>query len=234
MARTSAPARKPSPWTVFRVSVTRDLAVAWRHLHEGTHPLLFFILTVSLFPLAAGPDPVFLRQLAPGILWIAALLSTLLVLDSLFRTEYEDGTLEQILTSAHPVVLIVLAKVAAHWILSALPLVAVSVFLGMMLNLPAHAYPAMVLSLLVGTPAMSLIGAIGAGLTVGLRRRGLLLALIVMPLYVPILIFGAHAVQSSIVQANWVSPLLLLGAILVLSLTLAPFALVAALKTSLH
>ena len=234
MTRPSALAQPPSPWTVFMVSVSRDLAVAWRHLHEGTQPILFFILTVSLFPLAVGPDPNFLQQLAPGIIWIAALLSTLLVLDSLFRTEYEDGTLEQILTSAHPVVLIVLAKVTAHWVLSGLPLIAVSVFLGVMLNLPTQAYPVMVLSLLVGTPAMSLIGAIGAGLTVGLRRRGLLLTLIAMPLYVPILIFGAHAIQSSMLQANWESPLLLMAAILVLSLTLAPFALVAALKISLN
>ena len=219
---------------VFRVIVSRDIAVAFRHLSEIFHPVLFFIITVSLFPMAVSPDPVFLQKLAPGIIWVVALLATLLALDGIFRSEYEDGTLELLVLSPHPLPALIMAKVLAHWIITGLPLILVSIMLGIMLNLPSSAFFPMILSLLLGTPAMSIIGAIGAALTVALHKSGVLLTLIIMPLFVPILIFGSSAIQAAAMQSSWAGQLYLLGAILVLCITLAPFAIATAVKISLN
>jgi heme exporter protein B len=219
---------------VFRIIVSRDIAVAFRHLSEILHPVLFFIITVSLFPMAVSPDPLFLQKLAPGIIWVVALLATLLALDGIFRSEYEDGTLELLVLSPHPLPVLVMAKVLAHWIITGLPLIVVSVMLGIMLNLPSSAFFAMILSLLLGTPAMSIIGSIGAALTVALHKSGVLLTLIIMPLFVPILIFGTSAIQAAAMQNPWAGQLYLLAAILALCITLAPFAIAAALKISLN
>ena len=220
--------------TVFLGTVSRDIAIAFRHFNAVFHPLLFFIITVSLFPLALSPEPMLLQKLAPGIIWIAALLATLLALDGLFRSEYEDGTLELLLLSPHPLPVLVVAKVCAHWTISGLPLILIAFLLAMMLNLPTYAFPAVIMSLLLGTPTMSMIGAIGAALTLGLRNSGVLLTLIIMPLYVPILIFGSSAIQSAVLHTPWSGQIYLLGAILILCLTLAPFAIATALKISLN
>ncbi len=227
-------ANKNTLTATFLVMLSRDIAIAFRHFGEIFHPLLFFIITVSLFPLAISPEPMFLQKLAPGIIWVAALLATLLALDGMFRSEYEDGTLELLVLSPHPLPMLVIAKVCAHWLISGLPLLLMAVLLAVMLNLPAYAFSAMLLSLLLGTSAMSMIGAIGAALTVGLRKSGMLLTLIVMPLYVPILIFGSAAIQAAVLQITWSPPIYLLGAIGVLCLTLAPFAIASALKISLN
>lgn len=217
----------------FRATVLRELSIAWRHSGEIIQPLVFYVLIVSLFPLAISPDPKFLQSLAPGIIWIAALLSGLLVLDNIFRTDFENGTLEQIATSSHSPLVLLSGKILAHWIASGLPLLPVAAMLGAFLNLAPQAYIPMLLGLLIGTPAMSLIGAIGAALTVGLRRRNLLLTLIVLPLLIPILIFGTSATYSATMNQPWSAQLYFLGAILALSLTLAPLAVAASLKISL-
>ncbi len=217
----------------FLAILSSDIAIAFRHFNAVFHPLLFFVITISLFPLAISPEPLFLQKLAPGIIWVAALLATLLALDGIFRSEYEDGTLELLLLSPHPLAVLVTAKVCAHWLISGLPLILIAVLLAIMLNLPASAFVAMLLSLLLGTPAMSMIGAIGAALIVGLRKSGVLLTLIIMPLYIPILIFGSSAIQAAVLQATWSGQVYLLAAILVLCLTLAPFAIATALKISL-
>lgn len=220
--------------TTFLVIVSTNIAIAFRHFNAVFHPLLFFIIIVSLFPLAISPEPIFLQKLAPGIIWVAALLATLLALDGIFRSEYEDGTLELLVLSPHPLSVLVTAKVCAHWLITGLPLILIAILLAIMLNLPASAFSAMLLSLLLGTPAMSMIGAIGAALTVGVRKSGVLLTLIIMPLYVPILIFGSSAIQAAALQTPWSGQIYLLAAILVLCLTLAPFAIATALKISLN
>ncbi|WP_423911057.1 heme exporter protein CcmB [Candidatus Spongiihabitans sp.] len=214
--------------------VCRDVAIAFRHFNEIFHPALFFIITVSLFPLAISPQPMFLQKLAPGIIWVAALLATLLALDGIFRSEYEDGTLELLVLSPHPLPILVVAKVCSHWLITGLPLILIAMGLGIMLNLPGSAFLAMLLSLLLGTPAMSMIGAIGAALTVGLRKSGVLLTLIIIPLYLPVLIFGSSAIQAAALQTNWAGQIYLLAAILILCLTLAPFAIAAAVRISLN
>ncbi|WP_424945869.1 heme exporter protein CcmB [Candidatus Spongiihabitans sp.] len=228
------PQQSNSLTAVFLAIVCRDLAIAHRHLNAVFHPVLFFIITVSLFPLAISPEPMFLQKLAPGIIWVAALLATLLALDGIFRSEYEDGTLELLALCPHPLFILATAKVCAHWLITGLPLIVIALGLGMMLNLPASAFSAMLLSLLLGTPTMSMIGAIGAALTVGARKSGALLALIVLPLYVPVLIFGASAIQAAAAQTNWAGQIYFLAAILMLCLTLAPFAIAAALRISLN
>lgn len=219
---------------IFCSLICRDLAIAFRHLNEIFHPLLFFIIIVSLFPLAVGTEPMLLQKLAPGIIWVVALLATLLALDGIFRSEYEDGTLELLVLSPLPLPILVVAKVCSHWLISGLPLLLIALGLGAMLNLPASAFFAMWLSLLLGTPALSMLGAIGAALTVGIRKSGVLLTLIIMPLYVPVLIFGSSAIQAAALQTNWSGQIYLLAAILILCLTLAPFAIAAALRISLN
>ena len=217
-------------WSLFK----RDFLIAYRNQGELLQPMMFFLIVVALFPLAIDPDPGFLQQIAPGAIWVAALLSTMLALEGMFRSDYEDGTLEQLLLSPHPLSALVMAKVLVHWLVSGLPLIIISPLLALILNLPFHAYGTLILSLLIGTPAMSLIGAIGVALTVAIKRGGILLTLLVIPLFIPILIFGAGAVKTVSLGIDANGHLLLLGSLLMLCATLAPIAISTALKISLN
>lgn len=217
-------------WAMFR----RDLLLLLRQRGEVLHHLLFFLLVITLFPLGTRPAPELLREVAPALLWIAALLSALLSLQRLFRPDLEDGTLEQLLLSPQPLALLVLAKVAAYWLGGGLIFVLLGPLLGVLLGVPATAIPVIMLSLLLGTPVLGLVGAIGVALTLGLPRAGLLLSLLIFPLYVPVLIFGAGAMQAAIDGLPAAGPLYLLAALLVLSLTLAPLAVAAALRIALE
>jgi heme exporter protein B len=187
-----------------------------------------------LFPLGVSPESSFLAQLAPGVIWVAALLASLLSVDGIFRSDFDDGSLEQMLVSPRPLLLIVLAKVVNHWLISGFCLALTSPILALMLFLPSDGVSALILSLLLGTPTLSLIGAIGAALTVGLRKGGILISLLVLPLYIPVLIFGASSVQAASIGLPIDGYLALLAAMLALSLVLAPFAIVAALKISIR
>ena len=218
----------------FIALLRRDFTLAYRRRGELLRPLLFFVISVSLFALAAGPDPALLGQLAPAVIWVSALLSTLLALDGVFRSDYEDGALEHLLLSPHPPSVLALAKTLAHWLLGGAPLLLVAPLLAVMLNLPERALPALLLSLLLGTPALSLVGAIGVALTLAARASGMLLALLALPLYVPVLIFGAGAVHAAAFGGDVGAHLLLLGALLLLALALAPLTIVAALRASLN
>jgi len=217
----------------FSILLQRDLKLAYRHRAELANPLLFFVLVVSLFPLGVSPESKVLQQLAPGVIWVAALLAAMLSLESLFRSDFNDGALEQLTLTSHPLSLLVLAKIAAHWLVSGLPLIILAPLLGVLLFLPAHAMPTLLATLALGTPVLSLIGAIGMALTVGLQRGGVLLSLLVLPLYIPILIFAANAVQSAAMGLDVAGLLYFLGAMLMLALTLAPLATAAALRISL-
>jgi heme exporter protein B len=217
---------------LFKQTFKRDLTLAFRRKSELVNPLIFFLIVASLFPIGVSPEPNFLSQLAPGLVWVAALLATLLSMETLFKSDYEDGSLEQLLLSPQPVFLVVLSKVLAHWLLSGLALTLVAPLLGVMLFLPSEGMPGLMLSLLLGTPTLSLIGAIGAALTVGLRRGGVLISLLVLPLYIPVLIFGSSAVQAAVTGLPLDGYLALLGAMLALALALAPIAAGAALRIS--
>ena len=221
-------------WQAAYVLLRRDLLLAFRHRSELVNPLLFFLIVVSLFALSLEPDPKVLATIGPGVIWVAALLATMLSLDSIFRADFEDGTLEQLVLSPQPVALLALTKVLAHWLVSGLPLMLMSPLLGLLMNLPAEAMPALLATLAVGTPVLSLIGAIGVALTVALRRSGVLLSLLVLPLYIPVLIFGSSAVADAAAGLPYEGPLLLIGAVLLLTLTLAPLAIAAALRISLE
>jgi len=210
----------------------RDLAMAFRRRSEVFNPLLFFVIVVTLFPLGVSPEREFLSQIAPGVLWVAALLATLLSMDTLFRSDFDDGSLEQLLLSPQPLFLLVLAKVLVHWLITGLPLILITPLLALMLFVPDESMEILVLTLVLGTPLLSLIGAIGAGLTVGLRKGGLLLSLLILPLYIPVLIFGTTAVQAAAQGFSVVGHMSMLGAMLALGATLAPFAIAAALRIS--
>ena len=213
--------------------VQRDFKIAYRNRGELANPLLFYLIVVTLFGLGLSPDPVLLQQVAPGIIWVTALLATLLALDSLFRADFEDGSLELLLISGQPVPVLLLGKVLVHWSVTGLPLLVITPFLAMLMHLSGPALVALLLSLLIGTPTLSLIGSIGGALTVGVRRGGLLLSLIVLPLYIPILIFGTSAVQAAASGLPVSGQIYLLGALLVLALTLTPFAAAGALRISM-
>ncbi len=219
-------------FTVFAWVVKRDLMLAMRSRSDLFTALFFFVIVVSLFPLAIGPELETLRQIAPGVVWVAALLASMLVLERLFAADHADGSLEQMLLSPQPVSLLVLGKVLAHWLVTGVPLVVVAPLLGLQYDLDSEALGVLLLSLLLGTPSLSLIGAIGAGLTLGLRNGGVLVSLLVLPLYVPVLIFGAGAVEASVSGLGAQSHLYLLGAILVMALLLAPLGAAAALRVS--
>ena len=216
----------------FTATFRRDLLVAARHRAELANPLVFFLIVVTLIPLGVTPQAAVLSLLAPGMLWVMALLATLLSLDSLFRSDFDDGTLEQLLISPQSLYFSVLAKVLVHWLTTGLPVTLLAPLLGLMLNLSAPGYVPLVVSLLLGTAAMSLIGAVGAALTVSLRKGGLLLSLIVMPLFIPILIFGASAVKAAVEGASIHLHLAVLGAFLALSIVLAPLATIGSLRVS--
>jgi len=226
------PGSEVSLLQIFQLALKRDILLAYRKRGELVNPLVFFLIVATLFPLGISPNPEFLAQIAPGVVWVAALLATLLSMDSLFRSDYDDGSLEQMLLSPHPLSLLVLAKVTGHWLMTGLPLAIMSPLLGLMLYLPESGYWALVISLLLGTPVLILIGAIGAGLTVGLRKGGVLLSLLVLPLFIPVLIFGAGTVLAGVNGLPIGGYLALLGAMLALALALAPLAISAAIRIS--
>lgn len=217
----------------FYLLLRRDLLLAFRRRAEIANPLLFFILIATMFPLGIGADAQVLKAVGPGVIWVAALLAALLSLDSMFRSDFEDGTLEQFMLSAHPVSLLVVAKVLAHWVVTGLPLLAVAPLLGVLLSLSGDAIGVLVLTLMLGTPVLSLIGAVGVALTVGLRRGGIILSLLVLPLYVPVLIFASSAVETAAAGIPITAQLYILSAMLVLALSLAPLATAASLRISL-
>ena len=208
----------------------RDIVLALRLGGGGGIGLAFFVLTVVLVPLGIGPETGTLARIAPGVLWIAALLAALLSLDRLFQADHEDGSLDQLMLSPMPLEQVVLAKALAHWVTTGLPLIVVAPVLGLSLALPVEVLPVLVLSIAIGTPALSLIGAIGAAITIGVRRGGLLLSILVLPLYIPTLIFGARAVENSLLSLDPVPALALGGAITLMEAAIAPFAAAAALR----
>jgi len=214
--------------------VRRDLLLAWRRRSDVATALLFFVIVASLFPLGIGAEPNLLRAIAPGVIWVAALLSSMLSLSRLFAADHADGTLEQILLGAAPLGVVAAAKAAAHWIVAGLPLALIAPLLATAYDVPAPLWPVLVLSLLLGTPVLSLIGAIGAALTLGVRGGGILLSLLVLPLYVPVLILGAGSVDMASAGMGGEGQLLLLAALLVASCAFAPWAIAAALRISME
>ena len=218
--------------SVFILLLRREARLLFRRPAELANPLVFFAIVVALFPLAVGPESQLLQTLSPGLVWVAALLAVLLSLDGLFRSDFEDGSLEQWVLSPHPLAMLVLAKVLAHWIFSGLALVLLAPLLALMLGLPSHCLPVLLGSLLLGTPVLSLLGAVGAALTVGLKRGGLLLALLILPVYIPVVILGSGAVQAALQNMPATGHLLWLASLTALAVTLAPFAIAAGLKIS--
>ncbi len=221
------------PLSAFWAILRRDLLLAFRHRGELANPLLFFLMIVSLYPLGISPEPDLLRTIAPGAVWIAALLSALFSMENLFRSDFQDGTLEQITLSPQPLPLLLGAKILAHWLVSGLPMILMAPVLAVLLSMPASATWALVYTLALGTPLLSLIGAVGTALTVGLKRGGVLLTLLVMPLYIPILIFATNAVSAAAAGMPITGQLYFLAALLVLALTLSPLAIAAAVRISL-
>ena len=214
--------------------IRRDLTLALRRRSDLFTTLFFFIIVVSLFPLGIGPEPETLRLIAPGIVWVAALLASMLALEQLFSVDYIDGTLEQILLTPQPLSLIVFGKVLAHWLVTGLPLVVMAPVLGVQYNLDTNALGVLVFSLLLGTPTLSAIGAIGAALTLGLRGGGVLVSLLVLPLYIPVLIFGAGSVEAYASGLGGAGHLYLLAAFGVVTLFFSPLATAAALRVSIE
>lgn len=223
---------KPTTFQACKSLLKRDLMLAFRHRSELANPLLFFVIVVSLFPLGIGPETNTLRTIAPGILWVAALLAALLSLETIFRSDFDDGSLEQMLLSPHPAAMLVAVKIFVHWLVSGVPLILLSPLLGVLLQIPEGSMLILIVSLTLGTPILSLVGSIGVALTVGLRRGGLLLALLVLPLYTPVLIFGASAVTNAAFDLPVAAQLYFLAALCVLAITLAPMATAAALRIS--
>ena len=214
--------------------IVRDLRLALRRRADIASVLFFFIIVVSLFPLGVGPEPEQLRKLAPGVLWVAALLATMLSLPRLFADDHRDGTLEQLALTPQPLGLIVLGKVCAHWLISGLPLTLLAPVLGIQFDLSGEALAVLTASLLIGTPALSGIGAIGAALTLGVRGSGVLLSLLILPLYVPVLIFGAGAVDATLTGTGAQAHLSLLAALALAGVFFAPWPTAAALRIALE
>ncbi|OOZ37327.1 heme exporter protein CcmB [Solemya velesiana gill symbiont] len=217
---------------VYRAILMRDLTLALRRRSDVFITLFFFVVVVSLFPLGIGPEMDTLRMIAPGVVWVAALLSSMLALERLFTVDFDDGALEQMLLAPQPMFILVLGKVTAHWLITGIPLVLMSPLMGLQYDLSGNALLVLLVSLLLGTPALSLIGAIGAALTLGLRGGGVLVSLLVLPLSIPVLIFGAGAVEASVSGLGEQGHLYMMGAILVLALLFAPLATLAALRIS--
>ncbi|MCZ6516180.1 MAG: heme exporter protein CcmB [Gammaproteobacteria bacterium] len=218
----------------FLAVVRRDLRIAFRRLSDLASPLMFFAIVITLFPLAISPEPAVLREIGPGVLWVAALLATLLALNTLFRSDFDDGSLEQLALSAHPLPLLVFGKILAHWLISGVPLVLLSPLLALSYDLSSNALQVLTLALLIGTPTLSLLGSVGAALTAGVRQAGGLLALLVLPLMLPVLVFGARATTLAAAEQEPAGPLYLLAALAALAVTLGPFATAAAVRVSLE
>jgi len=219
--------------SALRALLRRDLVLVWRRRGDALQPVMFAVLTITMFPLALGADPVLLARIAAGVIWVAVVLAGLLSLDTLFRSDLDDGSLEQLLLSPQPLALLMFAKVLVHWLTTALPvLIAVPLFAAMM-QLDARVFGVLMWSLLLGTPLLSLIGAVIVALTVGMKRSGMLLALLALPMYVPVLIFGAGSVMVAAQGLPYIGALMVLAAALALALVLAPLAAAAALRVAL-
>jgi heme exporter protein B len=214
--------------------IRRDLLLALRQRADVANTLLFFVVVVTMVPLGVGAEPNLLRSIAPGVVWVAALLAAILSLNRLFAADFADGTLEQMLISAEPLPLIVLGKAAAHWLVTGVPVTAIAVVLGIMFDLGAGETAVLIASLALGTPVLSLIGAVGAALTLGLRGGGVLVSLLVLPLYVPVLILGAGSVEAVAAGLGAAPYLLLLGALALFAVVLTPWAVSAALRISVE
>jgi heme exporter protein B len=219
---------------MLRWIVWRDLMLAWRRRSDILSTVFFFVIVVSLFPLGIGPETQLLRSIAPGVVWVAALLASMLSLGRLFANDYQDGTLEQLLLTPQPLFLVVLGKVLAHWIIAEIPLVLIAPLVGAQFDLGRDTLLILFVSLLVGTPILSLIGSVGAALTLGLRGGGVLISILILPLYIPALIFGAGAVEANIIGTSAAPHLYLLGAFAIVSLIFSPWAASAALRISLE
>ncbi len=215
-------------------TLRRDLLIAYKRKNDLFNPFMFFVLVATLFPIGISPEPEALGEISAGVLWISALLASLLAMDNLFRADFEDGSLELLMLSPHPLYFLVLAKNIAHWLVSGLPIVLVSPLIAYMLNFPEGAYSTLVLTLLLGTPVLSLLGSIGVALTVGLGSRGLILAVITLPMSVPVLIAGTLTVSQTLEGASLSGYLAIMGAMLVAALTLAPLASAVALRISVN
>lgn len=212
--------------------VVKELKGAFRKQSDILNPVWFFVIVVTLFPLGIGTEPALLKRIAPGIIWVAALLAALLSFERLFKDDFIDGSLEQLMLTSYPLAWLVSAKVFAHWLLTGLPILLISPLLAIFLTLDLTTYWALFFTLLIGTPILSLLGAIGVALTVGLRKGGILLSLIMLPLSIPILIFSTMAIDAATYGQSYVGLLALLGAMLIVSITLAPFAIAASLRVS--
>lgn len=219
---------------IFIRIIVREIHIARRKQAEILNPLWFFLIVLTLFPLVIGPEPKLLAKIAPAIVWVAALLSALLSFERLFRDDFTDGSLEQLMLTALPLPLTALAKVIAHWLLTGLPLILLSPIAALLLSLEVRIWWALVLTLLIGTPILSCIGAIGVALTVGLRKGGVLLSLLVLPLFIPVLIFAASVLDAAGLNLPYNGQLAILGALLAGALTLSPFAIAAALRISME
>jgi heme exporter protein B len=219
---------------IFATVVMRDLRLALRRKSEVLSAMFFFVVVAALFPLAIGPEPAMLRQIGPGVLWVGALLASMLALARLFEVDYCDGALEQMLLSPHPLWLLVLGKIAAHWLLSGLPLVILAPVLGLQFHLSADALSVLCLTLFLGTPVLSCVGAIGAALTLGVRGGGVLISLLVLPLFVPVLVFGAGAVQALDSGLGAQAHVSILLALLLPALFFSPWACSAALRIAME
>ena len=218
----------------FFMIVQRDLLLVMRRKSEVLTALFFFVIVTSLFPLGIGADTALLRKIAPGVIWVSALLSTLLGLQRLFASDYLDGTLEQMALSPRSFVVLVLGKITAHWVVCGLPLLILAPVIGLQFDLDTAALETLLLTLLLGTPVLSLIGSIGAALTLGLRGGGALMSLLVLPLYIPVLIFGAGAVYAKSVWLDVTGHFSLLGALLILALAFVPWVSAAALRIAIE
>lgn len=223
----------PSLLSLARAQAQRDLRLLWRRRGDALQPILFALMVIAMFPLALGAEPAKLAPIAPGVLWVAVLLAGLLTLDSLFRSDMDDGSLEQLLLGRAPLAWLIAVRVGVHWAVTALPLLLLTPAFAQLLALPAALLEPLMLALALGTPLLSLIGAVVAALTVGIRRSGILLAVLALPLYVPVLVFGAGAVMAAAQGLPWLGAIYLLAAGLVLALVLAPLAAATALRIAL-
>lgn len=227
-------AQTQSPLKLAAVVLVRDLRLALRRWDQMLQPLIFFAVVLSLFPLAISPELSELRLIAPGVLWVAAMLASLLAADALFRPDVEDGTMEQWVLSGQPLAWLLLIKTAGHWLLTGVPLVVMAPLMAVALGVPLEAWPVMLTTLALGTAVLSVLGAIGAALTVGLRRGNMLMALLVLPLEMPVLIFGARALDMGMHGEPVIAPLSLIAAILLVAMSLGPFAMSAAIRISIE
>lgn len=223
----------PSLLSLAKAQAQRDLRLLWRRRGDALQPMLFALMVIAMFPLALGSEPAKLAPIAPGVLWVAVLLAGLLTLDSLFRSDMEDGSLEQLLLGGAPLAWLIAVRIGVHWTVTALPLLLLTPAFAQLLALPPALLEPLMLALALGTPLLSLIGAVVAALTVGIRRSGILLAVLALPMYVPVLVFGAGAVMAAAQGLPWIGAIYLLASGLVLALVLAPLAAATALRIAL-